>query len=522
MSVYDLDPVHFFSAPNLSWEAMLITTKVEIELLPDIDMLLFCENAIRGGINGIGALRTFSANNKYMQNYKANEESMFGAFFDVTSLYAGTMEQPLPLGDYVWRSDLTLNDKLSADPFGDIGYMVEIDLHYPSFLHSSHNDLPLAPQKLQINPDWLSSYALSLGLKPSGTAKLVETLFDKVNYVCHFRNLQFYAQQGLEVKTLHKVLQFKQSSWLRKYISKNTSMRKRATSDFEKNFYKLKSNACFGKTMENLRNRRVIKFVVNEMQAKKVTFKPNFKSFNIINQNLVSVHLTNTSILWNKPTPVGASILDLSKLVLYKFHYSEMKPRYGDSLTVICKDTDSLLYRIETDDLYMDMKNFAHLLDLSEYPKNHKLYDPTNKKVPLKKKDELNGLMLEEVVCLRSKLYSIKFSGGVKQSAKGVQRSVKKTLNHDLFQHVLSSGTSIHKKTTQMRSLNHQLVVAQVNKVALSAFDDKRFLLDCGIKSLAYGHSRLQQKCNPFACCFTCSVLFSNYNAEKRLYLASI
>ena len=157
-----------------------------------------------------------------MQNYKANEESVFGAFFDVTSLYAGTMEQPFPLGDYVWRSDLTLNDILSADPFGDIDYMVEIDLHCPSFLPWSHNDLPLAAQKLQINPDWLSSYALSFGLKPSGTAKVVETLFDKLNYVCHFRNLQFYVQQGLEVKALHKVLQLKQSSWLGKCISKNT------------------------------------------------------------------------------------------------------------------------------------------------------------------------------------------------------------------------------------------------------------------------------------------------------------
>ena len=288
-SVYELDPVHFFSAPNLSWEVMLISTKVEIELLSDIDMLLFCENAFRGGINEIGALRTFSANNKYMQNYKANEESVFGAFFDVPSLYAGTMEQPLPLGDYVWRSDRTLND-FSADPLGDIEYMVEIDLHYPSYLHSSHNDLPLAPQKLQINPDWLSSYALSFGLKRSSTAKLVETLFDKLNYVCHFRNLQFYVQQGLQVQALHKVLHFKQSSWLGEYNSKNTSMRKGATSDFEKNFFKFTSNACFGKTMENLRNRPVIKFVVNEMQAKKVTFKPNFKSFNI-NQDLVSVHL---------------------------------------------------------------------------------------------------------------------------------------------------------------------------------------------------------------------------------------
>ena len=123
-----------------------------------------------------------------------------------------------------------------------------------------------------------------------------------------------------------------------------------------------------------------------------------------------------------------------------------MKPRYGDSLTINYRDNDSLLYRIETDDLYIDMKNFAHLLDQSECPKNHELYDPTNKKVPSTRKDELNGLILEEVVCLRSKLYSIKFSDGVKQSAKGVQRSVKKTLNHVLYQHVLSSGSNFHKK----------------------------------------------------------------------------
>ena len=181
--------------------------------------------------------------------------------------------------------------------------MVEIDLHYPPYLHSSHNDLTLEPQKLRNNPDWLSFYALPFGLKPS-TAKLVETSFDKLNCVCLFRYLQFYVQRGLQVKTLHKVLQFKQSSWLGKYISKNTSKRKGATSVFGKNFYKLMSNACFGKIMENLRNRHVIKFVVDEMQAKKVTLKPNFQPFIIIKQDLVSVHLTKTSTVWKKTTPL--------------------------------------------------------------------------------------------------------------------------------------------------------------------------------------------------------------------------
>ena len=209
MSIYKLDPNHFFSGPNLSWEAMLITPKVEIELYPDIDMLLFCENAIRGGLNGIGALWTFSANNKYMQNYTAKRESVFEAFFEVTSLFVGTTEQPLPPGDYLWRSELTLNDIFSADPFGDIGSIVEIDLHYHSYLHSPHNDLPLAPQKRQIIQDWLSSYALSFGLKPSSTAELVETIrqtelclpFPKFTVFCSERLTEKSSPKSVTIQT---------------------------------------------------------------------------------------------------------------------------------------------------------------------------------------------------------------------------------------------------------------------------------------------------------------------------------
>ena len=93
---YRLDPAHFHSAPNFSWEGML-STKVELGLLTDIDLLLFCERAIHGGINASGALRHFKANNKYMTNFDSAKPSMYGAFFDVT-LYAGTMQQPLPLG----------------------------------------------------------------------------------------------------------------------------------------------------------------------------------------------------------------------------------------------------------------------------------------------------------------------------------------------------------------------------------------------------------------------------------------
>ena len=147
----------------------------------------------------------------------------------------------------------------------------------------------------------------------------------------------------------------------------------------------------------------MLRIVTTEAQAETFIQGATFKNFKIISKNLVSVSLRASSVVWNKPTPVSATILDLSKLSLYKFHYEEMFPRYGsDRLKVVYKHTDSLLYRIKTADFNGDMSTFKHLLDLSDYPEDHFLHDKTNKKVPLTMTDELDGKVLKEIVCLRS------------------------------------------------------------------------------------------------------------------------
>ena len=110
MQVNKLDPAHFYSAPNLSWDAMLITIGVKLELLQDIDQLLFLEKGIRGGIKGLGALRHFEANNKFLGNFNSNQESTFGVFFDVTSLYAGTMQKEMEVGEYEWCTEVSLGN----------------------------------------------------------------------------------------------------------------------------------------------------------------------------------------------------------------------------------------------------------------------------------------------------------------------------------------------------------------------------------------------------------------------------
>ena len=290
ISVYRLDPAYFYSAPNLSWDAMLVTTEVQLSLLDDIDMLLFCEKAIRGGLNGVGALRHFKANNKYLSTYNPDQVSVYGAFFDVTSLYARIMMKMLPKDGYQWLECSSVEElfsKYEAD--NNVGFFVEVDLTYPPAIHDKHYDFPLAPEKLFIKDDWLSPYSKKFAGNRAPVPKLVETLFDKRGYICHIENLKFYCSQGPKVTALHRVLQFNQSNWLSPYIEKNTEMRKKAATPFEKNFYKLMSIACFGKTMENKRNRKNVQFVSEEFQAKKLTAKPTFKSFRIINEHLCSV-----------------------------------------------------------------------------------------------------------------------------------------------------------------------------------------------------------------------------------------
>ena len=294
------------------------------------------------------------------------------------------MQKMMPLDNYKWNTEITIEQILQTSENSSVGYFVEVDLKYPQYLHDLHNGLPLAPEKLMIRSSWLSPFAKSFGIKPNKTPKVVETLLDKKNYVCHYEILKFYVKHGLVVDKLHRVCEFEQSKLLGVYIEKNTVMRKQAKNDFEKNFYKLMSSACFGKTMENLRKRSVIKFVSNPQQAETFAQRATFKSFQIIRQDLVSVSFKKSYVVWTKPTPVGAAILDLSKLSLYKFHDEEMIPRYwSGQLKVAYKDTDSLLYLIETPDLYKDMASFKHLLDLSDYPQDHFLHVSTNKKVPI-------------------------------------------------------------------------------------------------------------------------------------------
>ena len=327
MQYYKLDPCHYFTSPGLSWDAMLKMTNIKLELMTDIDMFQFIEKGMRGGVSYI-ANRYGNANNKYMKEYDEKAPFKYIMYLDANNLYGWAMSQYLPTGNFKWMTDKEISKidlgKYKAD--GKKGLILEVDLEYPKELHDLHNDYPIAPEKVKVSNDMLSAYCKKIAkmynISTGLVSKLIPTLRDKKEYVLDYRNLQLYLNLGLKIKKVHRVLKFDQSPWLKQYIDFNTEKRKHAKNTFENDFFKLMNNSVFGKTMENLRKRVDVKLVTNEKKLDKLTSKPMYVSSKIFNENLMAVHKIKETLTLNRPAYVGMCILDISKTLMYDFHYN--------------------------------------------------------------------------------------------------------------------------------------------------------------------------------------------------------
>ena len=508
MDHYGLEPCHYFSAPGFSWDASLKVSGVRLELLDNEEMFSFIEHAIRGGISQI-SLRRATANCPGMgSRYNPEEPLVNLLYLDANNLYGKAMSDPLPTGGFRWLQveEIAELDIENLEIDSKRGYIFEVDLEIPHYLHDLHSDYPLAPERIDIDESMLSPFQKeNFPEKHKCTStKLAPNLNNKTNYVTHYRNLQFYLRQGLVLKKIHRVLTFTQSRWLEKYIDFNTRQRALSRSSFGKDFFKLLNNAVFGKTQENLRNRISVEVITNRKVALKRVCKPSLKRTYAIHEDLVIAEARVTKLTLNKPVYVGFTVLDISKLWMYEMHYDHML-KWFDNISLCFTDTDSLLYRIEGQDVYTVMKEHSDMFDFSEYPYTHFCYDPKNKKVLGKFKDELFSLSLEEFIGLRPKCYSLKFRGKVKdgvivnfdidekQVAKGTKKSVKKRhLRHSHFVDVVDNLTQINVRQNTLQSQKHSIGSYNQTRVALTAYDTKRWILDDGIHTLAHGHFKTQ------------------------------
>ena len=536
---YNIDPLHSYTAPGFAWQAALKMTNVELELLSDKDQYLFFEAAKRGGICVI-SYRHAKSNIPNHTNFNKSDPASYLMYLDANNLYGWALIQYLPIGEFKWVK-INLEDVLNTPDDSNIGYSLEVDLHYPDNLHEKHNEYPLAPEK--IRPPLLSEYQKDMlraelhSQHPTWSdmqveknidsrqtlPKLIPNLKDKTKYVVDYRLLKFYVSMGLKVTKVHRVLQYAQAPWLKPFIDFNTQMRAASQSEFEKDFFKLLNNSVFGKIMQNTREYRKIDLVASEKKALKLSAQPTFRSYNIFHENLIAVERYQPVVKMDKPIFVGISALELSKWLMYDFHYNFIKKQYPGERSKLCfTDTDSFLYILQTEDVYADILANSERFDLSEYKEDHQIFNglckeeirhlkKINKKVVGKIKDELKGNKLLEFVGLRAKAYSYRFEKDVyvdqngnevdEQTAimdlvikevkklKGIKKCVvESSIHFEQYKQCLLEGIKLYVEMKTFRSYDHRINTISQNKQALSRFDDKRWILDDGISTLAHGH----------------------------------
>ena len=503
---YGLDPLWYYTAPGLAFDAALKITNVKLELLTDYDMLLFIKNGIRGGISMISK-RYSKANNKYMlDKYDEEKESVYIKYLDANNLYGWAMCQDLPVNGFKWMNEEELNNWSELSKTKGKGCILEVDLEYPEELHNLHNEYPLAPERIKFG----------------NVEKLIPNLNNKTKYIIHYKNLELYKSLGLKITKIHKGVIFNEEEWLKPYIELNTKKRQeaaKANNEFGKDFYKLMNNAVYGKTMENIEKRIDLKLVTDAEKARKLIAKPNYNRCKIFDENLTAIHMNKIKIEYNKPIYLGFCILELSKTLMYDFHYNYIKNKYNDKVELLFTDTDSLVYEIHTEDFYKDIENdIIDKFDTSDLPEDHPSNLPlVNSKIMGMFKDEKEGFEILEFVGLLAKLYSLKvlqmykeYNGYGKKvkdgmtiekyeklwneyeetkKCKGVSMSVvKKSISHEDYLKCLNTRTKHLTKMNVFRSRKHEMYNEEVNKIALSANDDKRYILEDGIKTLAHGH----------------------------------
>ncbi len=497
---YGLDPAHYCSSPGLSWDVMLKFTGIELELLTDEDMLSMFMSGIRGGLSCI-MNRYVRANNKYMINYDPNRESSYLVPVDANNLYGDAMSHNLPYKGFKWCDEdkiKYLEDYILEIPDdSNIGYTVKVKcLKYPKELHELHNDYPFFPIHKEILKNHLSPYQKKLRKNHNKSRKLVTSLEHKKDLICDYRTLKQAIQHGLKLKGIVCAIKYKQKSWLKSYIDHNTKLWQEATSEFEKDFFKLMNNAVYGKTIENVLKRHDIKFCTERKKALKYVSKINFKIETIFTKNLVALHMNRLQVKYDKPIYAGFCVLEMSKWRMFKFVYEYLKPKWGNNIEIIQTDTDGLMLYVKTEDFYKDIKNdIKRWWDTSNFSKDNKFrLKPKNKMKLGCFKIETGENIVTIFIGLRAKMYCYTIECEsesdpctiLKKREKGVPRHIINKHQFKIWKKVLDNEIETSANYSMIKSNKLNVYTINQKKIALSNYDDKRYILDDGYTTLSH------------------------------------
>lgn len=438
-------------------------------------------------------------------------------YIDANALYASAQIFPLPYADlkFLDEKEFIKIDWLNVDLMGAIGYFVEVCLLYPKNIHEKTASYPLCPENIEITFDMLSPYQKKVLFSLFGktnykATKLTATFFDKNKIVLHALNLQQYLKLGMKIKKVHRVIQFKQKPFMADWITFCTNKRSQSKNSFEKNYWKLIPNCIFGKSIEGVENRKNVIICTDSKQFARLVKSPYYERHVIVNSNLSIVIHSKIQTKLIRPYYMGFSILEISKFIMYNFFYDILQPYFGvDGCRVLYQDTDSFVLSLKTTNIFTDLKNLENNMDFSNVHQSHPLFSEKNKTQLFKFKEEFGLRPISRFCALKAKCYSFEIPcnhvegmdklGNCRvcknkithfsniNKLKGIQQSTARQIHFEKYVNCLKSiycqRNSVHQITSKAQSISSVFL----SKISLSSFDDKRFLLNCGVHSRPYG-----------------------------------
>jgi hypothetical protein len=317
----------------------------------------------------------------------------------------------------------------------------------------------------------------------------------------HGTNLKTYLKLGMKLKKIHRVIYFRQSAYLKLYIDFCTGKRSAAITKFLIMLFKLMVNAVFGKFLEDVTKHMDAHICTSAEDFMKYSSFMGYAGTHVLTDTLCIVYVKKKIAVICRPFFTGFTILELSKNYMYKSYYNHFINLFPNN-RVLFSDTDSLFMSFKTENRIKELHDANYIMDFSNYPKEHKLFNTVHKKHLGYFSDEMGGNDICEFIGIRSKCYAIKFLSGdkkekIKKICKGVrQNAVAKKITYKNYRNCIKRVGSISASMRVIRSIKHTIKINSINKIAFTSFDSKRYLMPCGIHSVPYGHYKLLSAIN--------------------------
>ena len=514
---YGLDPPYVPTLSSFSWQAFLYKTKMSLDHVRDINMTRMIERGVKGGV-------CMATKNVVEANYP---ESKFGfdptkpesrlVMFDICSLYGTAMLEKLPHSGFKWLTpeQIESTDWGEIDTEGSTGYILKVDLSIPPEVQDMTQDLPFCPTQHVVKVDEISPFQMErmealrdvVGKSFITQPKLLLTMHDKIEYVCHFKLLKYYLSKGVRLLKIHSCFSFHQCYVFRDYVLQNLELRKIALTDSLRALIKFIVNSNFGKCLTDASKFMIVRFCRSLAKARALLTLPECRDFGIISDRICYVMMRPKRIVYRYPRVIGMSILDISKFIYYRNYYDKLKPALNNKISLCYVDTDSacVLYKGNTESLYKSLATTPDVFSLSKLPKDHPIFEKYSHDPDLRMRNHgVCGLWVVEHMdilrgCfMKAKQYALE-SDDIRREEKSVEKKFKgmpacslKNISFDDYVNVMLNNTVVPIDIKMIRSFCHIIYNVTVRKMGFHALNLSRVFIS-ETESYPIGYHRLAE-----------------------------